>query len=204
MGERIWSICALQQRRLRFMCAFVRGGPRKKKRCLTKSWRRCLFGNTCYCPLVQCAPTPQTTTSVSEPHTAREMAPRADQRTGQAAFTDGRKRKAPSDGGRDPPRHTTKSKQACGADRGRLKDGKPGSTSIARGSGKPGPKAKCVRFAGDGKCQAKQNAKGKSAIDDIFSGVKRLKEEQAEEEAERWVFGTPGNNRVTAVSAQPS
>lgn len=50
------------------------------------------------------------------------------------------------------------------------------------------PKQGAIKKAGDG-AEGTSKGKGKGAIDDIFSGVKRLKEEKAEEEAERWVSG---------------
>lgn len=70
----------------------------------------------------------------------------------------------------------------------RDRHGKKQSSGQQAKQKKQPPKHGAIKKPGDGKeCTTK--GKGKSAIDDIFSGVKRLKEEKAEEEAERWVFG---------------
>lgn len=90
---------------------------------------------------------------------------------------DGRKRK-PSD---DRDRHSKKE-----SSRGQAKQNK-----------QP-PKQGAIKKTGDGE-EGKSKGKGKGAIDDIFSGVKRLKEEKAEEEAERWVSVGGYNTCLCAV-----
>lgn len=119
--------------------------------------------------------------------TARGMVPHSDQRpAGQdyTAPTAGLKRKAP----------TAKGKGVASADPGRLQAQGKGKAPQA-GKAKParqggvaaGVKGGAAVEGGKYKGKAKGKAKGKSDIDDIFAGVKRLKAEKAEEEAERWV-----------------
>lgn len=123
------------------------------------------------------------------------MVPHTGQRPeGQASAvpTARMKRKAP----------TAKGKGVASADPGRLQaqpgKAKQGKAQQAKqGKATPAGKAKPARQGGvaarakgsaaveDGKGKGK--AKVKSDIDDIFAGVKRLKAEKAEEEAERWV-----------------
>ncbi len=116
------------------------------------------------------------------PHTGQRPAGQA-----CAAPSGGVKRKAP----------TAKGKGFASADPGRLqtkagppqpgKPGKPGKAKKGQGGGAAGVKGAAATEAEKGKGKGKVKAKGKSDIDDIFAGVKRLKEEKAEEEAQRCV-----------------
>ena len=120
-----------------------------------------------------------------------------------------------------PPRKYLKSEHVAEADSGRLKviSSKPssGSSSSKPGSSKPSSNSsnkpsskpsissskrssnsssKRGEAKGTGPTttkpgKEKAKAQGTGTIDDIFSGVKRLKEEKKEEEAERWVLNTP-------------
>lgn len=92
------------------------------------------------------------------------------------------KRKAP----------TTKGKGVASADPGRLQAQKgkvtPAGKAKPARQGGVAPGAKGSATLEDGKAKGKEGkAKVNSDIDDIFAGVKRLKAEKAEEEAERWV-----------------
>lgn len=124
------------------------------------------------------------------------MAPHSGQRpTGQAhAPTAGRglKRKAPN---------TPAGKAVASADPARLQGNttsgrKPPTTSAG---GKGGDKGKGSKPLEEGTGKGKAKAKVKSDIDDIFAGVKRLKEEKAEEEAARYVVCLMGRTRWTTL-----
>lgn len=124
------------------------------------------------------------------PHTGQRPAGHA-----AAMPTAGVKRRVP----------TAKGKGVVSADPERLQgqgkrkgEGKRKATLV--GKAKPATQrsvaagAKGIAAAEDGKEKGKVKGKAKvmSDIDDIFAGVKRLKAEKAEEEAERWVVvGVP-------------
>lgn len=134
------------------------------------------------------------------------MAPHNKKRIERASAADGRTDAAPSDEGRDsPPRKASKSEHVGKADPQRLKVSSISSSSTTNNGNssnskplKEGRNAKPLR---DGKKagaegagpiitklgKEKVKAQGKGTIDDIFSGVKRLKEEKKEEEVQRWV-----------------
>lgn len=97
----------------------------------------------------------------------------------------GLKRKAP----------TAKGKGVASADPGRLQTKAQAQASLqpvkgtakpkGQGGGAAGAKGAAATECEKGNGKGKVKAKGKSDIDDIFAGVKRLKEEKAEEEAQR-------------------
>lgn len=118
------------------------------------------------------------------------MGPHVEQRTGQgSAMNGGRKRKAPGDGARDHPQQ-----QAGQSNRHPKETDRPqhhqmkvgdGKALVRKGQSQRGEKGKEENTNARVVDGSKGKGKGKSAIDDIFSGVKRLKEEKAEEEVER-------------------
>lgn len=97
----------------------------------------------------------------------------------------GLKRKAP----------TAKGKGVASADPGRLQgkatEGKKpklsrqGKDGAAVKDGAGATKGEATARDGKGEAKGKEKGKGKSDIDDIFAGVKRLKEQKAEDEAAR-------------------
>ncbi|CAM9469361.1 unnamed protein product [Pylaiella littoralis] len=114
------------------------------------------------------------------------MVPHSGQRpAGQAstASTIGLKRRAPTTIGKgvasaDPARLNRKATQ--GQTAVKTKPPRQGGTT-----GLNGVAAKDGKLAEDRKQKGNGKGKGKNDIDDIFAGVKRLKEEKAEEDAER-------------------
>ena len=113
------------------------------------------------------------------------MAPCGNERQERQASTiERKKRKASDEGFRDRSVELAKAEKC---NRGSLKERCKGkdSNNPPRDTGHKGTKdgidSKGPREGGKGK----KKAKGKGAIDDIFAGVKRLKEERLVDEAER-------------------
>ena len=131
------------------------------------------------------------------------MAPHSDKRIHQPSAADGRKRAAPGEENRDsPPRKSLKSEHVGKADPVRLRVNSSSSKPLKEArNGKPLREGQKAGAKGAGPMitklgKGKAKARGKGTIDDIFSGVKRLKEDKKEEEVQRWV---PGDNYLELV-----